>query len=228
VTVCPSRFWAGNDVFRWIGQELLGTSTPTLIKEVDFLESIAGEPSEEESAESGAVGRIDTVLVNPDNLQEWCTLEMQAVYFSGPSMGSHLQQYASADNVPVFPDQVRRPDWRSSGPKRLMPQLQTKVPTLRRWGRKMTVLVDRPFFASLGPMVAVPHLSNCDIVWFIVDYDPNSHAILRHAMVMTTLESSVEALTAGVPSSREAFEIRLRDAIGSRSAVRRGKIINVL
>jgi hypothetical protein len=40
ITMCPSRFWQDANVFRWIGQEILGTSTPVLIKEVDFLESV--------------------------------------------------------------------------------------------------------------------------------------------------------------------------------------------
>jgi hypothetical protein len=35
-----------------------------------------------------------------------------------------------------FPAVQRRPDFRSSGPKRLMPQLQIKVPTISRWGRR--------------------------------------------------------------------------------------------
>jgi Restriction endonuclease NotI len=90
--------------------------------------------------------------------------------------------------------------------KGLMPQLQTKVSTLRRWGRKMTVVVDRPFFDSLGTMISIAHLSNADIAWFVVDYDPDSGAMSLTERVFTTLESSVEALTAGVPMSRDAFE----------------------
>ena len=74
------------------------------------------------------------------------------------------------DGIP-FPTQVRRPDYRSSGPKRLMPQLQIKVPSLRRWGKKMAVLVDQSFYEALGRMDDVGHVSNCDIAWFIVRYD---------------------------------------------------------
>jgi len=227
VTVCPSRFWMKNDVFRWIGERMIGTAKPTIIKEVEFLKSIGGEPSEEESPESAAVGRIDTVLMNPRDAENWCALEIQAVYFSGRKMSSHLGQYASAPTVPVFPDAVRRPDWRSSGPKRLMPQLQTKVPTLRRWGRKMAVLIDRPFFDSLGPMVEVQHLSNCDIVWFVVDYRFDTQEIQRDRVIMTTLESSVDALTAGVPSSKEEFETRLGVAIANAGPSNRTKVIKV-
>ena len=93
VTMCPSRFWQDASVFRWIGEAVLGTSKPTLIKEVDFLESLIGVDTEDESEEAkerDAVGRIDTVLLHPDKPSEWCALELQAVYFSGPGMPTHL------------------------------------------------------------------------------------------------------------------------------------------
>ena len=51
----------------------------------------------------------------------------------------------------IFPAGRRRPDYRGGAPKRLMPQLQIKVPTLRRC-RKMAVVVDRAFFDSVGEM----------------------------------------------------------------------------
>ena len=62
-----------------------------------------------------------------------------------------------------FPEGIRRPDFRSSGPKRLMPQLQIKVPTISRWGKKMAVVVDLPFWESLGAITEVDHVSNCDL-----------------------------------------------------------------
>ena len=108
-----------------------------------------------------------------------------------------------------------------------MPQLQTKVPTLRRWGRKICVAVDKPFFDSLGPVTTIPHLSNADIAWFVVDYDPQTGAIKLSRTIFTTLESSVEALTAGIPSSREAFENRLEAVLNSRSQSMRRKVIRL-
>jgi hypothetical protein len=95
----------------------------------------------------------------------WAALEIQAVYFSGATMGAefHLLRHHEATGVP-FPAGHRRPDYRSSGPKRLMPQLQIKVPSLRRWGKKMAVVVDEGFFGALGKMDEVKDVSNCDIV----------------------------------------------------------------
>jgi hypothetical protein len=223
VTLCPSRFWQGNIIFQSIGVDILGVSDPTLVKEVQFLSALS-DTEEEESDE--AVGRIDTILVDPDNDERWCALELQAVYFSGAGMGSHLSQYANSTSAPIFPDKTRRPDYRSSGPKRLMPQLQIKVPTLRRWGKKMAVVIDKPFFSSLGRMTKVKHLSNADIAWYIVDYDATANIHLVDA-VYTTLESSVEALTAGVPLSQHEFEAEFQGFLRGKNKRARSKVIRL-
>jgi hypothetical protein len=120
--------------------------------------------------------------------------------------------------MPVLaPAKLRRPDFRSSGPKRLLPQLQIKVPTLRRWGKKMAVIVDAAFFNSLGPMEHVDHVSNADIVWCIVTYDENQTGLtapLRvSALVNTTLESAIVGLTAGKPVTKPEFEQRIEQKI---------------
>ena len=102
-----------------------------------------------------------------------------------------------------------------------MPQLQIKVPTLRRWGVKTAVITDKGFFSALGPMQCVDDLSNGDIMWFVVDYEKKSpyEAVLKPAFTRyITLEHAVEGLTAGVPISKNEFEIRIRQKLlGSRS-----------
>jgi hypothetical protein len=98
-----------------------------------------------------------------------------------------------------------------------MPQLQIKVPTLRRWGRKMVVVVDEGFFRAMGPMDHVPHILNCDIVWLIVRYNENEgqQATLGLGEIRyTTLERAVEGLTAGNPVSLDEFEGRIREKLG--------------
>ena len=96
----------------------------------------------------------------------------------------------STGTRPKFPDAVRRPDWRSSSAKRLMPQLQIKVPTLRRWGSKMAVAVDRPFFNSIGGISTQPSqdLGDGDIVWMVVDLRPDALGKLK--LVRGSLGSS--------------------------------------
>lgn len=143
VTTCPQRLLERKLIFEWVGETLLGSKNPKVISELPFL--MGTVTAEEEKGD--AVGKIDKVLVNADGeALKWCALEMQAVYFSGKSMENDfaLMRNWTGPGLP-FPQVQRRPDYRSSGPKRLMPQLQTKVPTISRWGKKMAVVVDQAF-----------------------------------------------------------------------------------
>ena len=214
---CPYRFHQDQDVFKWVGETLLGDPDPRMAGEVGFLE--AGATTDNEGGDD--VGRIDMVLVSDKTPlgapMAWAALEIQAVYFSGDAMKGEFEAFkdASVDWV-IHPAGTRRPDYRSSGPKRLMPQLQIKVPTLRRWGKKMAVVVDRAFFDSIGEMDHVADISNADIAWFIVRFeesDGKRTQLVRDEVRYTTLERSVEGLTGGKPVALPEFEKRIRDKI---------------
>lgn len=211
VTTCPNRFLEGKLVSQWVGETLLGTSTPLVVSELPFL---MGDIQEEEGAEPDAVGKIDEILVHREGDRlHWCALEFQAVYFSGGKMEHDFAVMRNWDGPGVpFPQKHRRPDFRSSGPKRLMPQLQIKVPTISRWGKKMAVVIDRAFWESLGEMREVKEISNCDIVWFVVSFTPSNgrFTLTRHEVHCTTLDSAVEGLTGGTPMSLERFEDQIR------------------
>lgn len=175
----------------------------------------------EESDEAGSVGRIDSVLVHPDLAYlRWCAVEMQAVYFSGPALSDDFPLFLdpAVTGIP-YPGKIRRPDYRSSGPKRLMPQLQIKVPTLRRWGKKMAVVVDESFFASLGRMDSVSDVSNSDIAWFIVGFEEEGNVarLVPRDVRYTTLERAVEGLTAGLPVTLGQFETEIMGRLGRLS-----------
>jgi hypothetical protein len=212
VTTCPNRFLERNLVAQWVGETLLGTSHPTVISELPFL---MGEIQAKEEADQDAVGKIDEVLVNAeDGTLRWCALEIQAVYFSGMSMENDFKVMRdwTGPGIP-FPAVQRRPDFRSSGPKRLMPQLQIKVPTISRWGKKMAVVVDKGFWNSLSEMREVKDLSNCEIVWFVVSFAPSRDgrfALQRLGTHFTTLDNAVEGLTGGTPMSLDRFEKQIR------------------
>jgi hypothetical protein len=163
---------------------------------------------------TGYIGRIDNVLVHPfRNPIDWCALELQAVYFSGKAMGEEFRMLAEGRHSSLpFPAAHRRPDWRSSGPKRLLPQLETKVPTIRTWGKKMAVVVDESFFESLVGLEPEEYLSNAEIAWFVVGYDNKSTkwTLSPRKVVFSNLVSSVKALTGGVALPRHEFEAQLR------------------
>lgn len=226
--VCPHRFKQNNTVYSVIGELMIDTPNPLNVPEVRFLRrpSSAASPQEKNSiaevseTRSEDVGNIDTVLVkiDGDKLLRWCALELQAVYFSGEKMNllfTHIRDYAGP-GVP-FPDKIRRPDYRSSGPKRLMPQLQIKVPTLRRWGKKMAVVVDVPWFrTNVIGVETVGDISNADIAWFLVDFDESTDpaTLFVRGPELQTLERAVEGLTGGSPVTLTEFESKIRAKLG--------------
>jgi len=209
---CPYRFHERDMIFDWVGEVILGDGKPIRRGEVGFLESSATTDSE--AGED--VGRIDMVLVSskthPTAPMEWCALEIQAVYFSGAAMRGEFEAASDPSLTWLhFPAGKRHPDYRSSAPKRLMPQLQIKVPTLRRWGKKMAVVVDQAFFDSMGAMDHVDDISNADIAWFVIDVEETSSGskLIQKSVKFTTLERSVEGLTGGTPVTKSVFEERL-------------------
>jgi hypothetical protein len=212
--MCPTRFTENNAIVRWVGEMMLDCSEPEIVPEVPFLSPPVLEDGS--AISDREVGKIDNILLVSDSAPlQWCALEFQSVYFSGEAMENEwvlLRDYAGA-GLP-FPAKSHRPDTRSSGPKRLMPQLQTKVPSLRRWGKKMAVVVDRGFFRALGMTTirTVDHVSNSDVVWFVIDFEETESGrfkLVPYKAYKTTLEASVEGLTAGVPVSLEEFELRI-------------------
>ena len=215
---CPYRFHEGLDAFLWAGENILEDPKAIMVPEVGFLES-----SKTTDSEGGDdVGRIDMVVVQrgetgPAMPLHWCALEVQGVYFSGNKMELEFRAIVKAKGALIFPAATRRPDYRSSGPKRLMPQLQIKVPTLRRWGKKMAVVVDRSFFDSMGAMVRIDDLSLCDIAWFIVRFEEvpgkGRAKLVRDEAYYTTLEQAVDGLTGGKPLTKPQFESRIKDKI---------------
>jgi Restriction endonuclease NotI len=227
---CPNRFLEGGRIIEEIAERVLGTREPLIVKEVPFLKrsaqlavEIDGQSATSLSAKFDDVGRIDLVLVHPTARPlEWCAVELQAVYFSGTKMVKDFEEIRNfSGNGHPMPAGNRRPDFRSSGPKRLMPQLQIKVPTLSRWGKRMVVVVDNTFFKSIGPMKAERDISNADIVWLIVSFAENINSsgaeLTIDQFTYTTLENAVTGLTAGVPATKEEFERRLEEKLSQQT-----------
>ena len=209
VIVCPRRFEEGQVIVHWLAE--IGGFSPdeTMVaREVPFMQSTETEKP---------AGKIDLVVarVIGDNLM-WYGLEIQAVYFSGLGMRTQFEALRDdRDARPPFPNAQRRPDWRSSSAKRLMPQLQVKVPTLRRWASKMAVAVDRPFFDAIGgPSPSRSQdLGDGDIVWLVPELardGSDGFALRRGHWEVLTLEQSSEKLLAAETIKREAFEEALR------------------
>lgn len=243
VTVCPLRFLqpvaSGQSLFAWVAEKMLDIANPTVVKETPFLRKVLdasaatnavdmdGENGEEDD-EGKKAGRIDWILVNPATMDsgelEWCAVETQSLYFSGNKMRLEFDAYAEAPSPVLFPVGKRRPDYRSSGPKRLSPQLDVKVPVLRNWGKKVVVVIDRFFYDNMNALADAysrarndkERRDNSDVAWFVVDFDEDLH-LRPAAVVFTTLESSRRALNATEPLSKADFTKELKAVIGDGS-----------
>ena len=198
--LCPQRFDQDDTILKHLA-DIVGfnESESFIAHEVPFMRS---------PTTNKAAGLIDVVLINGKDVHEWYGLEIQAVYFSGPSMSTEFE-ILEHDNQsrPPYPRQLRRPDWRSSGAKRLMPQLQIKVPTLRQWGTKMAVAVDVNFFNAIGGVSgnSTHDINEGDIIWLVIGVS-NEHALeVRHWAVLS-LEDSAAKLLAAKRIKRSEFE----------------------
>ena len=213
VVVCPRRFQESQMLIRWLA-EIVGIEGDSayVAREVPFMRGTrTGKPA----------GKIDLVIAEADEPNfrgagRWYGLEIQAVYFSGEGMPGEFERMLDDEqDAPPFPSKVRRPDWRSSSAKRLMPQLEIKVPTLRRWSSKVAVAVDKPFFDSMGgpSRNASRDLDDGDIIWLVPEFrrsDDHSIRMGRGHFEVLTLEDSRPRLLAAETISRGEFEETLR------------------
>ena len=205
VITCPRRFEEGNLIPLWLA-EIVGFQDVYVAPEVPFMRS----PST-----GRAAGRIDLVVAGNSHASDWYGLEIQAVYFSGKGMEADFRMLLESEEMaPPSPTAVRRPDWRSSSAKRLMPQLQVKGPTLRRWGTKLAVSVDYPFFEAIGgPSDNPSHdLDDGDIVWLVPRMGAERRLKRGHWEVLS-LEASSDKLLAADTIKRTEFEQHLRDKL---------------
>ena len=208
VIVCPARFEEERLLIHWLA-EIVGFALTEVqvAREVPFMRG---------TKTNKPAGKIDLVVARTsEGGVVWHGLEIQAVYFSGTGMDSYFTALRdSAEKTPPFPADNRRPDWRSSSAKRLMPQLLIKAPTLRRWGSKIAVAVDGPFFDAIGgPSPQPSHdLNDGDVIWLVprLMQDGGRPRLSRGHWEVLTLEDSNEKLLAATAVRRETFEQTLK------------------
>lgn len=214
VIVCPNRFEEDQVLIHWLA-EIVGFAPGEVLvaREVPFMRN---------PRTGRAAGMIDLIVAKrPNGEIEWYGMEIQAVYFSGTGMESAIEaQHAEQgdERPPPFPDAVRRPDWRSSSAKRLMPQLEIKIPLLRRWRTKTAIVLDRPFFETLGgPSPQPSHdLDAGDVIWMIPDLVRDGggrYRLTQGHWEVLTLESTHAKLLSATDVPRAEFEGVLRSKL---------------
>ena len=160
--LCPVRFLEHQRIFADAAAIAFGQgSSFGVFPEIRILEI----PHKDEGGRSNKIGKVDFLLgeIDDGRITDFAAVEIQAAYFSGGSLRKvfeHFMTERSLDGI----DTRRRPDFRSCAQKRLIPQLQLKIPVFRRWGKKFFVVVDKEFFDSL-PAVPETTPSNSELTW---------------------------------------------------------------
>lgn len=204
--ICPVRFIEENRMFIDAGRIAFGTGVNIApIPEVRVLR-----------VNTKKIGKVDYLLAKLNENNEpvdFAALEVQAVYISGksirPAMRYFLQRQQLDEN-----DCARRPDYRSSAQKRLMPQLSLKVPIFRRWGKKFFVAVDSLFFRELPEFPRVS-AANSEITWLVYPFARagEDYRIGSPEIVYSTWDDIAGALREGLAPEPEEIVEELRRQI---------------
>lgn len=218
--VCPVRL-LDTAVFKHVGKAVLGSRQTWVVREVPFLQNAV----QNEQGRNAKAGRIDFVVVDDADRTNWCAVETQAVYFSGDNMGMEFDAIADAAGNLIPPVGQRRPDYRSSVPKRLSPQLMLKAPHLGR-GKQIAVVVDKFVQRQMAELVE-PHVDSAgmspeehrqeklalsEVVWFFVGL-PGGDPAEVVGEAYTSLASSIRALDSALPIPANRFSASLGSLI---------------
>ncbi|MGB7433760.1 MAG: NotI family restriction endonuclease [Ahrensia sp.] len=160
--LCPVRFLENDIIFKDAARIAFGDGAEfAVFPEVRILKIASTREKERERK----IGKVDFLigLINGSEITDFAAVEVQAVYFSGNEIRSVQQHFLDKRTLEGV-DATRRPDFRSSAQKRLIPQLELKVPVFRRWGKKFFVVVDQQFFAAL-PEFKTTTQGNSEVTW---------------------------------------------------------------
>ncbi len=166
-SLCPVRFLEDGRIFHDAARIAFGEfASFAIFPEIRILQV----PDPKNSARMKKIGKVDFVLgrIESSLVTDFCAVEVQAAYFSGTETRSALKHFIANRSFGTW-DTFRRPDFRSSAQKRLIPQLQLKVPVFRRWGKKFFVVVDSQFFRSL-PEFRTTTSANSELTWLVYPF----------------------------------------------------------
>jgi len=195
---CPVRFLQGNRVLVDAARLAFGSGREFIaVPEVRLLE-VPG------TVRARKIGKVDFLLakVKGQKATDFAALEIQSVYISGRSIRPAFNQYLAEGVVPE--DALRRPDFRSSAQKRLMPQLALKVPIFRRWGKRFFVAVDSTLFATL-PKMRTQTEGNAEVTWLVYPFArqvAGSYLMGNPTVYHSLWEDVLDSLREGRPPER--------------------------
>ena len=197
--VCPTRFLDENKIFRDAGRLAFGEAVKIgIFPEVRILKIQAKDGKSDKK-----IGKVDFLLgrIEDGIVVDFAALEVQAVYISGTSVRPNFDEFIATQGPSnLYKPDEKRPDFRSSAQKRLVPQLQLKVPVFRRWGKKFFVVVDSQFFSAL-PDFPKTTRSNSELTWLSYPFEKNGvgYDMNDPDIVFSEWDDVANALREGTP-----------------------------
>jgi hypothetical protein len=195
--LCPVRFLERDQIFKDAANLAFGPGVEfAVFPEIRILKI----PSPEDDGEK-KIGKVDFLIghIKGGFVADFAAVEVQAVYFSGTSIRPVFDRFLLGEEL--TDEQItRRPDFRSSAQKRLIPQLMLKVPVFRRWGKKFFVVVDTLFLKSL-PRFPTVSWTNCELTWLgypIKKGEAGSYSLGAPEVIPTLWDDVATSLREGV------------------------------
>ncbi len=212
--ICPIRFLENGRIFRDAAKLAFGVdSSYAVFPEIRILRiETAG------SSKDKKIGKVDFLIGKTDGriVEDFAAVEVQASYFSGESIRPALNEFLKVGRLDAAISD-RRPDFRSSAQKRLMPQLQLKVPVFRRWGKKFFVVVDTQFFGAL-PTFRPSTTSNSELIWlnYPIKKAGSSYMLSDPQVVGTQWDDVLTSLREGEAPEKEEILSELQHKLVSK------------
>ena len=197
--LCPVRFLERDRIFNDAARLAFGKDVSYgVFPEVRVLRIDADNGS----GHSGKIGKVDFILgeIEGGQVVDFAAVEVQAVYFSGKEIRTPMRYFLKSGKLDEGGSE-RRPDFRSSAQKRLIPQLQLKVPIFRRWGKKFFVVVDSQFFNALPEFPHTTH-PNSEITWlsYPIERKGKGYTMKAPSVIYSEWDEVRNAMREGTPS----------------------------
>ncbi|WP_249172019.1 NotI family restriction endonuclease [Erythrobacter sp. JK5] len=223
--VCPTRFLEDGRVFRDAGRLAFGEGAQ-IIPFPEF--KLLRVPGAGKNGSDKKIGKVDFLLgrLSDGEIVDFAALEIQAVYSSGGGVKEAFERFIGRSNAPLDGLGV---DFRSSAQKRLVPQLQLKVPVFNRWGKHFFVAVDSTFYSAL-PQFRETSAGNSELTWLSYQFSQSgAGSEFRMSEPKTTFtewEDVRHALKEGVPPSgpeevQQELSLKLKGRSGSKLRILR-------
>lgn len=172
-----------------------------------------------------SAGNLDLVIVAHDvdgKVLDFGAVEVQAVYISG-NVRVPFRHYMENSQAYLEDDERAkayvRPDYLSSSRKRLAPQLIYKGGILKGWGKKLAVVLQTRFFATL-PSLPLVGQEEAEIAWMLYDLvhdqSQNRYNLTHRETVYTQFKPALDRITIAEAGPVEDFMKRLQKSLDEK------------